>query len=139
MIRTTHILYVMLIAIPLSLSGCIDPGIPDTNNTGLTPMGDDVAPTPTPTPTLPTSGKHYTPTPEPPVETNDTDDDPSTWDVCDPRHNASWLYAHGCLGGGGGGGHRYHRSSVNDPIPELPTVLLVIAGIVGLAAFYWRK
>lgn len=71
-----------------------------------------------PEPYRPPENVTVTPTPEllPSVEptvvpTNNTtfsgdggtvDDGPM--DVCDPRHNAAWLYAHGCYGGGGGGG-----------------------------------
>lgn len=143
MIRTASLLCLILIVVSLALSGCIDPGIPDTNNTGSTPMGDDVAPTPTPTPTLPTTGEHYAPTPEPPAESNDTDDDPSTWAECDDRHNESWKYKHGCgmySGGGGGSGSGSGGNTGPPPIvPELATCLMIIAGILVLAAFCWRK
>jgi hypothetical protein len=42
------------------------------------------------------------PTPTPTPTNNTTVEEP--WDVCDPRHNASWLYSHGCYGRGGGSG-----------------------------------
>ena len=121
----------MLLATSLTLSGCVEHNAPEDNTSMPTPtpthidtVADTVADVSTPTPT--------------PTNATDTDDK-SKWDVCDPRHNASWLYAHGCLGGGGGGGRHYHRSSVNDPVPEMPTIVMVTVGIVGLAVFYWRK
>jgi len=65
----------------------------------------DVIPTPTPEPTpeptmTPTNNTTFTGASAP------SDDAPM--DVCDPRHSASWLWTHGCYGGGGGGGHRAH-------------------------------
>jgi len=137
MIRTTPILCVILIAISLTLSGCVDPNAPEGNTSAPTPTpthidADSGAAMPTPT-----LASMSTPTPTSNATDNATEDK-SDWDVCDSRHNASWLYMHGCIGNGGGGGHHYHRSSVNDPIPELPTGLLVLSGIVGLVAFYRR-
>jgi len=134
---TIPLLCVIFIAISLALSGCITPNVPEDENSGSTPADDDTVPTPTPTP-IPTrmqlSGD-ATPTPT----DNDTDDDDkSTWDICDPRHNASWLYMHGCMGGGssaGGSG----PNSVHDPIPEIATIGMIISGIILLAMFCRRK
>jgi len=131
--RTTPILCVMLLATSLTLSGCVEHNAPEGNTSSM--------PTPTPTHIDTDVGTSMsTPTPAPAPIHNATDtDDRSKWDVCDPRHNASWLYMHGCIGNGGGGGRRYHRSSVNDPVPEMPTIAMVTVGIVGLVVFYWRK
>jgi len=99
MIRTTPILCVILIAISLTLSGCVDPNAPEGNTSAPTPTpthidADSGAAMPTPT-----LASMSTPTPTSNATDNATEDK-SDWDVCDSRHNASWLYMHGCIGNG---------------------------------------
>lgn len=63
----------------------------------------DVIPTPTPEPTPEPT---MTPTNNTTSPGAATSPDDTPMDVCDPRHSAAWLYAHGCYGSGGGGGSR---------------------------------
>lgn len=134
MMKTIPLLCVIFIAISLALSGCITPNIPETNDTGSTPMGDDLAPTPTPTPILPLPelSDEVTPTPTPEPENK------STWDMCDSRHNESWLFLHKCgmYSSSGSGGSTSEPQSV---VPEIATIIALVFGIFLLAMLCRRK
>ena len=77
-------------AVVLMNSGPEPPVAP--GNVTATPTPE---PTPMMTPTNNTSASGGSPLEAP--------QDEGPMDVCDPRHNASWLYSHGCYGSGGGG------------------------------------
>lgn len=134
--RTIPLLCVIFIAMSLALSGCIDPNIPDIDQSGSTPTDYKDVPTPTPTQTpIPprmqfSDDVEPTPTPEP--------ENKSTWDVCDPRHNESWLYMHKCgmYSSGGSGGSASEPQSV---VPELATIIALVCGILLLAMLCRRK
>lgn len=132
--RTIPILCVIFIAISLALSGCIAPDIPDINQSGSTPMGDDLAPTPTPFPPQ----SYLNVTAEAPVDQLPVDK--SNWDVCDDRHNATWLYVHKCWGtGGSGGSNSGGNTGPGTPIPEIATIVGVFCGVLLLGYICQRK
>ncbi len=69
-----------------------------------------------------------TATPEPTDDTtnNARNEIKEKWSPCDQRHNASHRYAMGCYDGGSSG----RPQALVQPIPELPTGLLMVIGLL---------
>lgn len=92
--------------------------------------------TPTETPIeTPTKIRVVTETPtETPTET--TTDNKALWDVCDDRHNASFLYKNGCYGSSGGGSS---PNPVTLPIPEIRAFTMLLIGLTGIYLLVVRQ
>ena len=131
MTNTTRLMLLLLLSI--IVAGCITPNEPQQAEpeqpTPDQPDQIDLILKPSATPTA---------TPDHIVEPNTTNNDSSTWSTCDPRHNESWRYSHGCgmYASSGGGGRSSGGCPPCDsccppcpPIPELPTAGLMSLGI----------
>jgi len=94
-----------------------------------------VPPTQTPTPEpewLPTPTPTAV-TPKQAVEINNTIVE-AEWDVCDVRHNESWLYAHRCgmYASSGGSSGSSSPTLPPSPVPELRAFSMLLIGLVGI-------
>lgn len=139
---TTRVVVVMVILMfGLAMSGCVQPGEDNGNDTN----GSVPAPSPTPDPTpeaFPDPIPTVTPTPDNDIgnESNGSDDK-LNWSTCDPRHNESWLYQHGCgmYASSGGGGWSPGSYGPPPPIPELPTAVALVSGVTFLIGYIYMR
>lgn len=122
---------ILLLLACILAAGCLSSDAPDAED--LPRLEERVIPTPTPAPAL---APAPTRTPDPPVEMAPPDPTPTPT----PRNVTYGMCDHPPCGrgGGGGGGGSSGGELPDDPICELPTVLLMLVGI-GVVAICARK